>query len=195
MRRPVATSSQDAPHRQPEMPREIVGLIESASHAAPWMERHGHDSISAGQEIHARLAHGRGQARRQHAPAFVLEHVNDPAQRTVVPACASGQRDWRRSTLASRAARTRGERRQCVATPHAPGRRDPRQVAPAHGADRTVEWPIEHRLARDAAGREQHADDRVGGADEHAPRSTASRPPAQPREFLSNRSGPCRNCK
>jgi hypothetical protein len=77
------------------MPREIVGLIESASHAAPGMERHGHDSIRAGQEIRARLAHGRGQARCQHAPAFVLEHVNDPAQRTVVAACAPGQRDWR----------------------------------------------------------------------------------------------------
>jgi hypothetical protein len=76
----VPRAREHAPNRQADASRKVVGLIESALHASPWVQRHGHDRIRAGEHGFARVDHHLCQRRCEGAAPVVLEGVDDLAQ-------------------------------------------------------------------------------------------------------------------
>jgi hypothetical protein len=86
LRRAVTDATQDPPHRQPELAREVIGLIESALHRPERMERDRNHRIGAREQVAPGLAQQGGQRRGQHAAALVLERVDNPAKRAVIAA-------------------------------------------------------------------------------------------------------------
>jgi hypothetical protein len=165
--RAVPPPAEDAPDRRAEAPGEVVRLIEAAPHRAPRMQRDGHDRVRASQQVAASLAHEGSQPRRQHPPAPVLERVNDSPQGVVVASGAPRKRHSRWTPPAPHAPRARDRGWQSIAAVHAARRCEARYGAPARRADRTVERTIEHVVAGQTDGCEQHADERVRGRDQH----------------------------
>lgn len=132
LRRAVPDPAKHAPHRQPELAGQIVGLIESAAQGTTRMEWHGHHRIGAAEHIAAGLPHQPGERRRQRPPLLVPEDVKDLAQGAFVTPGASRQVEVRRPAPAARAERTgRPPRRQGVSAANAERRRDGAHAPPA----------------------------------------------------------------
>jgi hypothetical protein len=84
LRRAVTDATQNSPHRQTELAREVVGLIESALHRPERMERDRNHRIGAREEVAPGLAQQGRKRRGEHAPPLVLERVDNPAKRAVI---------------------------------------------------------------------------------------------------------------
>jgi hypothetical protein len=84
-----AAPSECRPHRRAEVPRQIVGLIEAPLPGAPRMQGYGNDGVGLGQPFDACLCHQPRERPRQQPPLFVLERLDDSAQRAVVSTGAS----------------------------------------------------------------------------------------------------------
>ena len=75
---------------QAKMPGEIVGLIESTPHPPPRVEWYRDDHIGVREDSGTGRPHHGRKRDGEAAAAFVLERVNDLAQRTLVAAGGSG---------------------------------------------------------------------------------------------------------
>ena len=98
-----APPAQDASHRQSQMAREIVGLIESALNLARDAAERGRPHPPSWRDP-LRRSHHRRQARGEHAAPLVLERMNDVAQRAVVSARAPRRLEQRWMAPTARAA-------------------------------------------------------------------------------------------
>lgn len=92
----MARPAKDAPDRQADVAREIVGLIEAAMHRAPWVQGHGHHGVGADQDLGASGGHERRQRGRERPTPLELEGVNGGAQGTRVDAGAARHLEARR---------------------------------------------------------------------------------------------------
>jgi hypothetical protein len=193
LRRPVPASTQRPPHRQTELARQIVGLIESALPDADGMERHGHHRVRTREYIAAGFTHEPAERLGEQPAAFVFEGVNDAPQRAVVDPGTARHRKPRLATPAPHAERTgRTIRRKCVTASHATRRNEPRDREPAGVADRADERPCQRRSARRAKRREKYPNERVGRVGEHhgVPHAlSASARPPRSRDFLRKSEG------
>lgn len=168
LRRARPVSSQGAPDREAQAHREVVGLIETALQVAPRMERHRHHRVGAVEDLLAVTLHACGEPGRDHAAPLVFERVDHVAQRAVVHTRAARQRyGWK---LAA-APRTQGldeACRQVIAAQGADRRRNRRHATPARPANRALERRVQRLITHRAAGREDGAENRVGGSGKHA---------------------------
>jgi hypothetical protein len=108
-----------ASDRKPQLPRQIVGLIEPSADPPHHVQRHGNDAVGALQQIGASVAQEATQRPCETSPSLVLECLQDVAKRAFVFAGGPG-RNWRRPMpAAGRALRERraddAPRRQRVA--------------------------------------------------------------------------------
>jgi hypothetical protein len=94
-----------APDRQPQLPREVVGLVEPPLEEADGMKWHRHDRVRAVEDVRAGQSHHASQRFGQDSAALVLERLNHAPQRAVVPPGASSEREGRRASAAPRAFR------------------------------------------------------------------------------------------
>jgi hypothetical protein len=74
----------DAPNRpahgQPQVPRQVLRLIEASMHHPPGMQRHRDHRIRVDQNVGSGLPHQSGQRSRQRSTTVVFEGVNDGLQ-------------------------------------------------------------------------------------------------------------------
>ena len=100
LRRAVPAPAQDAPHRQAEVTREIVRLVEAAAERAPGMQRHGHERVGAGQHVRSpasRIRRASGSAstrRRSYLKAWTIRR-SEPSYRPALRAIENSG-SWRR---------------------------------------------------------------------------------------------------
>ena len=103
--------------------------------------------------------------RGQTSSSFVLECVNDVAQRALIFAGGPREGERRRPVTASRALRKGvaddAPGRQRVAARTAQRRREPADAAPAGGADGAGAGCVKHRRAGRALGRERNGEERL----------------------------------
>jgi len=99
----VARTPEDAPDRQAEVAREIIGLIEATMHRAPWVQGHRHHGVGVGQDVGAGCRHEGRQRGRERPTPLELEGVNGGAQRARVNAGAARRFEARRSFQAPQA--------------------------------------------------------------------------------------------
>jgi len=64
-------------HRQPDMLREILRLIESALSTPDWVEGNGNGKVRVDQERLAARPHERAERLGQRPPTLVFERMND----------------------------------------------------------------------------------------------------------------------
>jgi hypothetical protein len=84
-------TAEPAPHRQSELAREIVSLVEAAAQPPPGMERHGDDSFRPAEHVGARFAQPRAERDCECATPLVFERVQKVAQRALVAAGTARQ--------------------------------------------------------------------------------------------------------
>jgi hypothetical protein len=87
----VTPPPKQAPDREPKIAGQIVGLIEPAAHRPQRVERHWNNCVGALQHLSARLDHQASQRLGQGPPMFVLERVDDLAQRAVMAPRTPGE--------------------------------------------------------------------------------------------------------
>jgi hypothetical protein len=88
--------------------RKVVRLVESTPEAAPWMKRHGDDRVRPGEDWRTCRPHHAGQRDREAAAPFVLERVDDLAERAFVEARGARGIDEAGDAAAARARLERG---------------------------------------------------------------------------------------
>ena len=81
-RRP--NTPQGACYRNAEVTGKIVRLVEATPQAPPRMQRHGDDRVGSGEDGRACRAHHSRKWNGQPAAAFVLEPMDDLAERAFV---------------------------------------------------------------------------------------------------------------
>ena len=74
-------------HREVQPSRQIVRLVEAPVHAPPGVQRHRHRRVCVAEDSGPRRAHHLRERPGEHAPAFVLERVENSSQRPLVFAC------------------------------------------------------------------------------------------------------------
>ena len=162
LRRPVPRPAQDAPHRRPHMPRQVIGLIEAALPGAPWMKRYRHHGIGVPEQFLCRIDHQRRERRGQQSTVTVLERVQDEPERALVARRAPRDRDRRLTPPAPRAQRLRvSPRGPRLAATNTARRCDAHHAEPARRADGARQRPAERGVARRAGGLEHESHDRV----------------------------------
>ncbi len=160
-----ARSPERVHDRAIETPREVAGLIEAAPQAPPRVQRHRHDAVGVREHVGAGVRISAGERRGKRASSFVLERVDDVAQRAFVRAARSAPADAFRlkpegTTPAPRAHR-RGEADDAPGGERVATRATERWLegmdrGPAGRAHGTGEWGIEnppHRRRSEARGR------------------------------------------
>jgi hypothetical protein len=166
----VTHPAQRAPDRQPELAGKIVGLIEAALNRPERMQRHRDDGVGAGEQVPPGLAQQRGERRGEHAPALILEGMDDLPERAVIPAGTASDGQPRGLAPAARAERAVAAKiAQRVTAPDTARRDELRHRAPAPATHRTGERLGKRVAARRARRREQDPDDRVCRERDHAP--------------------------
>ncbi len=100
---PSRAAAERRTDRQPDVPREIGRLVESAVSAPRRVQRNGNGAVCARQDAGAALAHQRAERTRQRSASVVLQRVDDRAQRAVVLADRPRAIDRRASAAAARA--------------------------------------------------------------------------------------------
>jgi hypothetical protein len=129
---------------------EIAGLIESAPQPPPRMQRDRHDAIAVLEHRSPGLAHQARQRNGERPPSFVLEHVNDVAERPVVASGGQADADVRAGPGCER------------------GRKD---AAQADGADAAARRRIKRRVTGGALGRERRGEKGVYTGSENSCRA------------------------
>jgi hypothetical protein len=165
LRRRGAYAAQRGHNRDSHLSREVRGLIEPAVTPPGRMKRHRNRAGGAGEHVGAADAHQAAQRASQRSPPFVLQCMDDRAQRAVIG--ADGARAVERTARppAARAARQRqadhAPRRQRIAAPIAQRTGERQDRRPAVVADRPAGRVEERLVARGAGGREDDREDRV----------------------------------
>ena len=86
------------------MAGEVMCLVESALDTSPGMQRHRRYHIRAGQDLRPSDPQHLRERTRQAPTAFVLECMNDPAERPLIEASGARRVDCTRKPATSRAA-------------------------------------------------------------------------------------------
>jgi len=129
---------------------EIARLIETAPQPPPWMQRHRHDAVTVVEHRSPSLAHEAHERIRKRPSPFVLECVNDVAERTLISAASDADAD-------------------VGAGPGCERRRN--DAAEARSADAAARRRIERRVTGGARGRERRGEKRVYACSENSCRS------------------------
>jgi len=135
-------SNQGIQHRNTEVTRELVRLVETPLTLAGAVQRHGDDGIGACEHFRAGPPHARGQMTRNRGTAIVLQRLHDIAQPAVVRADGRCVLDEWWKSVASERRQRRGSR-------------------PALIANRPPGWIIQRRFAGGTYGRDDDRSHRV----------------------------------
>jgi hypothetical protein len=146
LRRTAAPAPQYSPHRQTEVHRDVVGLVEAAVPEPHPMQRNGHDGVRAVERVRAFRAHPSREHGGDHSPLAVFQRVNHLPQRAVIDPGAADDIDCVAAQL-----------RRLLARP----------VFPTGCTDRAGERIIERPVARRARRRQQRTDQGVRGSSQH----------------------------
>jgi hypothetical protein len=96
-----ARAGEDAEHRQTQLTREVVSLVEAALKSPPRMQRHRHDVVGVFEKACPRGAHASRQGRGEIPAALVLEGVNEMTEHALMEAGAASQSEGGRRLEAS----------------------------------------------------------------------------------------------
>ena len=81
-RRPDA--SEGVENRRAQVPRQVIGLVESALPLFPPMQWDWDDEVGSGEQVHPRIPHQGCQGAAQRTSSVVFEGVNDRPQGVLV---------------------------------------------------------------------------------------------------------------